>query len=130
MNVKKIILAASTLIMVSTLSTGVMAKDTVNTITHKEVAFGNDKGSNFLKFFKKGKTIYVAGIYMQKDGKPGTWMGRCNNTKEPKLTCNYITNKQKTGTINFDLSNPKKLTSKYSQSNEKDGKKLTWLLKK
>lgn len=126
MNVKKITLTATTLIIASALSTGVMAQDTLSAITDKGVAFGNKKGSNVVKFFKNRNKTYAAGIYMTKKRVPGTWTATCITKKEKTLVCQYTTNEQNTGIITFDLSDRKVLKSTHLQSNKKVNGEITW----
>ena len=98
---KKIILAATTLILASTLSNGFAASD-LSIQTEKLYISKNE--TNAIKFNNKNGRYSVVGLYYAKKTKTlGTWRGEnCNyDDYASTLACNFKSTDNRKGTITF-----------------------------
>jgi len=102
MNMKKIILAATTFIMASTLSTGFAAPSQALDIQTDKLYLSKGQ-TNAIKFNKKGGKYTVVGLYLGKTSKTlGTWTAKkCDSSKSKMLTCKFKSSHHQNGFITF-----------------------------
>ena len=113
MNMKKIILAATTLILASTLTTGFALDVDTNAV------YISRNSTNALKLSMKRNQYVAAGIYETKAGDVGFWKAnRCiEDKKSRQLSCAFKSSDRK-GTITFNINNGR-LSSQTVYNNKK-----------
>lgn len=101
MNVKKIILAATTLIMATTLPNSFADSNQVTGIQTEKV-YVSEYDTNAIKFNLRDKNYTVVGLYLGKDEYLGTWTGsNCKASNSSQLTCTFKSSHGREGTISF-----------------------------
>ncbi len=128
MNMKKIILAATTLILACTLSTGFAAPSQDLNIQSEKV-YLNKNETNAIKFNNKNGRYSVVGMYYTKKTKTlGTWRGKkCQAQGKSQLSCKFKSSHRQKGIITFVVNSDGTLKSSIKFQHQKlPSKKHTW----
>ena len=109
MNIKKVTLATTALIIAGTLSTS-FAATPLNIQTEK--VYVSENATNAIKFNLKDENYTVVGFYLGKRRNLGTWTGKeCKVTNPSILTCKFKSSHGRQGTISFTAAKDDSLQS-------------------
>ena len=99
MNIKKVTLATTALIIAGTLSTS-FAATPLNIQTKK--VYVSKNATNAIKFNLKDDKYTVVGLYLAKKGNLGTWAGKkCVVKSSSNLICKFKSSHGRQGMISF-----------------------------
>ena len=109
MNIKKVTLATTALIIAGTLSTS-FAATPLNIQTKK--VYVSKNATNAIKFNLKDDKYTVVGLYLGKEAYLGTWTGsNCKAINSSQLTCTFKSSHGRKGTISFTAAKDDSLQS-------------------
>ncbi|MBV53724.1 MAG: hypothetical protein CL816_06685 [Coxiellaceae bacterium] len=127
MNIKKVTLATTALIIAGTLSTS-FAATPLNIQTEK--VYVSENATNAIKFNLKDENYTVVGLYLGKRENLGTWTGKkCEVKSSSRLICQFKSSHGRQGMISFTETKDGSLQSTLQykrKGKETESHRWTW----